>query len=243
MSLITIIGRGHSGTRAISKTLSESGVFMGSPLNDSEDLVPHEDMYEACRVLAKQVEWKGDLAWDWSKLRSGEIDAEFVRLVRRYLTSVLESDAEHRGWKIPETTLAFPWIVRMFPDVKYIFWVRNPRDCILGFHMTDDLGDFGIPYPKTDDVRLQRAISWKYQNDLVRAVPRPKHWTKVRLEDFVLRQDETLERLETFLGFPLAKIPVKPEVVDRWKTDPGVSYYDFLQPAMIEHGYDVPQPA
>ena len=34
---ITIIGRGHSGTRAITHTLYASGVFMGSTLNRSGD--------------------------------------------------------------------------------------------------------------------------------------------------------------------------------------------------------------
>ena len=36
---ITIIGRGHSGTRAISHTLTASGVFMGAPQNDAGDLL------------------------------------------------------------------------------------------------------------------------------------------------------------------------------------------------------------
>lgn len=38
--LVTVIGRGHSGTRAMSQTLSESGVYMGEPLNTSWDLLP-----------------------------------------------------------------------------------------------------------------------------------------------------------------------------------------------------------
>ena len=38
--MVTVIGRGHGGTRAISHTLSESGVFMGAPLNESGDLLP-----------------------------------------------------------------------------------------------------------------------------------------------------------------------------------------------------------
>ena len=56
MALITIIGRGHSGTRAMSHTLSASGVFMGAPLNVSGDLLPPEEMYDACRVLAPFVQ-------------------------------------------------------------------------------------------------------------------------------------------------------------------------------------------
>ena len=57
----------------------------------------------------------------------------------------------------------------------------------------------------------------------------------------MLRQDETLARLEAFLGIKLAKIPVRPEAVDRWKTDGGVTYFDFLEPAMREYGYKIPR--
>lgn len=243
MSLITVIGRGHSGTRAMSHTLSASGVFMGEPLNVSGDLLPPEAMYDACRVLARHVRWLGGLEWDFSRLHTMEIPEEFTGLIRAYLSSVLANTDEHKGWKIPETTLVFPWILRMFPDIKYIFWVRNPRDCILNRHLTDDLSDFGIEYPRTDDIRLRRAISWIYQYKLVKATPKPAHWLEVRLEDFVLRQEATLARLEEFLGFGLAKTEVRPEVIDRWKTDDGASYFDFLAPAMREFGYEVPAAA
>ena len=244
--LITVIGRGHSGTRAMSHTLSASGVFMGAPLNESGDLLPPQAMYDACRVLARHVQWKGGLEWDWSALHTMDIPAEFTDLLRRYLVSLQleggdDSLPPQRGWKIPETTLVFPWIARLFPQIKYIFWIRDPRDCIVGGHLTDDLNDFGIPYPPTDDLRLKRAISWKYQYDLVRATPKPQHWIEVRLEDFVLRQEETLARLEAFLGLPLARIPVKPEVIGRWKQDAaegGVNHYDFFTPAMGEYGYE-----
>ncbi len=241
--MITIIGRGHGGTRAMSQTLSESGVFMGAPLNKSYDLLPPQDMYDACRVLAKHVRWLGGLQWDWSALHSMPIPDEFTQLIRRYLVTVLESDSEHTGWKIPETTLVFPWIVRMFPDIKYIHWVRNPRDAMLNRHLTDNLNDFGIEYPPTEDLRLQRAISWHYQYLLVKATPKPANWITVRFEDFVLHQEETLARLEGYLGLKLARIPVQTETVGRWRTDEGINYYDFLEPAMREYGYEFPSAA
>jgi len=237
MSLITIIGRGHSGTRAISHTLSASGVFMGAPLNGSGDLLPPQDMYDACRLLARHVKWKGGLEWDWSELLTNEIDPIFIQLIHRYLKTVLWSPAEHRGWKIPETTLIFPWITRLAPDIKYIFWVRDPRDCILGQHLTDDLRDFGISYPATADVRLRRAISWKYQYDLVKATPKPANWIEVRFEDFVLNQEETLQRLEDFLGIKLARIDVRRDSIGRYQSEPEPVFYDFFQPAMEEHHY------
>ncbi len=238
MTMITVIGRGHGGTRAMSHTLSESGVYMGAQLNGSGDLIPPDDMYEACRVFARHVKWLGDLEWDFAGLDTCDIEPEFTRLVEHYLRSVLDSDAENKGWKIPETTLVLPWIIRMCPDIKYIYWVRDPRDSIIGEHVTDDLGDFHVEYPQTDDIRRRRAISWKYQDDLMHATPRPKNWIKVRFEDYVLRQDETLARLEDFLGIKLAKIPVRTDPVGRWKTDDGVHDFDFLAPAMKEHGYD-----
>jgi hypothetical protein len=241
--LITIIGRGHSGTRAISHTLYASGVFMGNMLNDAGDLLPPEDMYEACRVMARYVAWKGGLEWDFSQLHTMPIPEKFQSLIRSYLKSVLDDNSAARGWKIPETALVYPWIVRMFPEIKYIFWIRDPRDCIIGEHLTDDLADFGIRYPKTKDIRLRRAISWKYQYDIVKATPKPSNWIEVRFEDFILRQEKTLGRLEEFLGLDLARIIVRRDAVGRWKRDKGVNYFDFFAPAMAEYGYPAPNPA
>ncbi|HXF60590.1 MAG TPA: sulfotransferase [Caldilineaceae bacterium] len=241
MTLVTIIGRGHSGTRAISHTLYASGVYMGACLNRSGDLIPPEQMYEACRVMARYVEWKGGLSWDFSRLHTMPIPDEFTQLIHGYLKSVLDEHAKTPnalvGWKIPETTLVYPWIRRMFPDIKYIFWIRDPRDCVLNRHITDDLRTFGIHYPPTEDVRLRRAISWKYQYDLVKATPKPANWIEVRFEDFVLRQEETLARLEEYLGIPLARIIVRPDAVERYKHDDGVHDFDFFAPALAEYGY------
>ena len=223
--LITVIGRGHSGTRAMSKTLSASGVYMGAELNPSADLIPAEDMYEACRVFAKYVKHLGGLEWDFSAVENMEIDPAFTRLVESYLASVLGSDAPLRGWKLPETVLVLPWILRMFPEAYYLYWVRDPRDSILGAHITDDLSDFGVPYEHTEDLQLRRAISWKYQYDLMQATPSPEHRIDVRFEDFVLHQDDALARLGEFLGFPLAKLDVAGNNIGRWRT--AEAQYDF----------------
>ena len=127
----------------------------------------------------------------------------------------------------------------MFPDTKYIFWIRNPRDCMPAT-MSRTTCAIRDQYPETGDERRRRAISWKYQYDLVQASPRAAQWIEVRFEDFVLRQEQTLKRLEAFLGIPLARIPVKPEAVDRWRNDGGANYFDFLEPAMRSYGYDIP---
>jgi hypothetical protein len=213
---------------------------MGSPLNESGDLLPPEAMYDACRIMAKHVRWKGGLQWDFAALHTMAIPPEFKELMRGYLRVVLESPAPLKGWKIPETTLAYPWIRRMFPDIKYIFWIRDPRDCVIGSHVTDHLGDFDIEYPPTESERRRRAISWKYQYDLVMATPQPANWIEVRFEDFVLHQEETLARLESFLGIKMARIPVMPGTVGRWKKDAHEHYFDFFEAAMRRFGYEMP---
>ena len=237
MSLITIIGRGHSGTRMISHTLYGSGVYMGRTLNPSGDKVPPQALYEACRVLARHVKWQGGLQWDFEALRTMEIEPQFKQLVEEYLADVMASKAEHKGWKLPETTLIFPWIVRLFPDARYIYLVRDPRDCIVGPHTTDDLRDFGVAYPQTENSRERRAISWKYQYDIVQATPRPAHFLTIRFEDFILQQEETLQRLEDFLGIPLARIIVRQDPIGRWKTDSEQHFFDFFQAPMKASGY------
>ncbi|HQY93849.1 sulfotransferase [Caldilinea sp.] len=264
MSLITIIGRGHGGTRAISHTLIASNVFMGEPLNRSGDLLPPEPMYDACRVLARYVTWQGGLEWDFSALHTMPIPDEFTDLLQTYLRKVLAAKDEHKGWKLPETTLVFPWIVRLFPDIKYIHWVRNPRDNILARHMTDDLGDFGVLQPDAEQLlrtrypalveaattpaqmeeliwRARRAVSWHYQHAIVAATPKPANWLAVRFEDFINQQEATLARLEAYLGIPLGRIIVRREVVGRFDRAEGVSYFDFLEAGMREFGYEVPK--
>lgn len=236
--MVTIIGRGHSGTRAISHTLSASGVYMGEPLNKSGDLIPPQDIYEACRVFGKYITYKGNMEWDFSRVMNMDPDPAFVKLIESFLHTVLESKAENKGWKIPETTLCYPWISKMFPKIKYIHWVRDPRDCVLADHVTDDLSVFNIGYDKTDDVRLRRAISWKYQRELVKATPAPKNVYSVRFEDMVFKQDDVLSGLSKYLGIKLAKIEMRPDSVGRYKTDGGHYMFDFFKSDMDECGYE-----
>jgi len=234
---ITIIGRGHSGTRLISHTLYTSGVFMGRTINKSGDKVPPEDLYDACRIFAKYVEWKGELDWDFSRVLEMDVDPEFADKVHSYLADVHASADRFRGWKLPETTLIYPWILRMFPDIKYIQWIRDPRDCVLSDHKTDDLGKFGIDYRHTEDVRRQRAISWIYQYRLMAATPRPAQMLMIRFEDFVLRQEQTLKRLEDYIGIPLSRVVLRPEAVGRWKSEEGNLPMDLLEDVLLDAGY------
>ncbi len=235
--LVIVIGRGHSGTRAVAQTLLASGVYMGNRLNASNDLVPPEPMYEASRLFGGHVVYRGGQEWDFSQLRDMEIEQPFTKLLDDYLRPVHASNAAVKGWKLPETNLMYPWIVRLFPEAYFVHWVRDPRDAVIGEHITDDLSQWNVPCDKTQNVRLQRAISWKYQADIVEATPRPENFITVRFEDFVLDQQQTLGRLEAFLEMPLVRTTVNAEAVGRYKSDDGEYDFTFLHQTMTRFGY------
>jgi hypothetical protein len=235
---IAVIGRGNSGTRILSHTLYASGVFMGRRLNEHADTVPGQPMYDACRIVAKHVRWDGGLSWGFDRLHSMAVDPEFEALVQTYLKDVLAWPRPPVGWKLPETTLAYPWIVRMLPEARYLHIVRDPRDSLLTAHLTDDLRKFGVPSPDTDDAMSRRVASWKYQHEIVDATPRPKHFISIRYEDLVLDHEHTMQRLEGFLGIPLARIVIDKTRIGRSRSEPGLPrQLEPLAPHMRELGY------
>ena len=132
------------------------------------------------------------------------------------------------------------------PAHRLYFLGARPRDCILGSHITDNLANFGVPYTMPpqingeDDLLMMRAISWKYQRDIVHATPSPRRRIDVRFEDFVLRQDETLSHLSKYFEFPMAKIEARPDSVGRWKTRADVDFSrfdDLFRKELVEQGY------
>lgn len=251
-NLIVIIGRGNSGTRMLSHALMASGVYMGNRLNESGDKLPPEQMYEACRLIGRHVRWSGGLEWDFEPLHSMPIDGQFEELVREYLSDVLAArhpqarkrqfsalaQGERRGWKLPETTLAFPWIARMFPEARYVHVVRDPRDSLRRPHLTDDLRRANVSCPEMRERLEQRVASWKYQYEVVMNTPSPKRFATIRYEDFVLEHERTMRELEGFLGIPLARVVVRPERVGQWKVEEELCpYIGPLEDAMRECGY------
>jgi hypothetical protein len=237
-NLISVIGRGRSGTRMLSHALVASGVYMGNLLNPSGDKVPARKMYDACRLIGRHVDWEGGLSWNFDRLHSMPIDPDFEGLVNDYLADVLSAERRYKGWKLPETTGVFPWIVRMFPEAKYVYIVRDPRDSLLHPHLTDDLRRGNVPCPELDTVLERRVASWKYQYEIVKATPRPQHFVSILYEDLVLDHEATMKRLEAFLGIPLARLVVRADRIGRWKVERDVlPYVEPLGEAMRECGY------
>ena len=55
----------------------------------------------------------------------------------------------------------------------------------------------------------------------------------------MLRQEETLGRLEEFLGIPMARIPVREDSVGRWRSAADALPAHAFPPESIYHGLGV----
>lgn len=246
MSLVIVIGRGHSGTRAIAQTLIASGIHMGDELNNSADFMGTGDgageMYRAARMFPRAVEQVSPYRWKFDyPLSVSDVPHDFQERVLRYAEPILKRvrDGETAGWKLPETTLCYPWIARMFPEARFLWVVRDPRDVLLKPHGTDDLRQWQVPAEGVNGEMVRRVQSWIYQNQLVEESPIPRFFMKVRLCDLVHNQGRTLERMSSLVGVKLEKIQVYPTPVGRWRREGHREiWHETVREALGRHGYD-----
>jgi hypothetical protein len=236
---IIIIGRGHSGTRAPAMILHEAGVFMGDKLNKSYDYAHRyyrHFLYKAARMAGANVIYKGNYEWDLTGLIENPIPKRMICYLMIYLRDIIVAPYKIKGWKIPETTLLYPWLTRLMPEAKYIFWARHPLDSILGPHITDRLKNWDIEVDEIDDAMKERAVSWKYQWDIVNKSPKPQNFLEIRFEDFLSDQREVLQRMEEFVGMSLKGIPVDKSRMHIFKQhNLSGETYPFLKEVLMEY--------
>ena len=205
----TVIARGGSATRAIAGSLSRSGVDMGKT-NIFGDKPPYQVIYDLARLMCTEYMSMDGTDFDFSRAIESPVPEAARQGLEEYLADRFEVSGP-RGWKLPETILILPWLVRLYPDLWYIYWTRSARD--LRNHKSDMLlMEWGI-IPQTSDLDEIAALSWKLQYDIVAQTPKPKRWLHVRMEDYALDHERTRARLEAFLGMSLNMTPPQPEVI------------------------------
>lgn len=238
-NFIIIVGRGHSGTRAPAKILHEGGVFIGDKLNKSYDYAHRyyrQFLYKAAKLAGRNVIYKGNYEWDFTRLVENPISQRMIYYLILYLRDIIIAPYKIKGWKIPETTLLYPWLKRIMPDAKYIFWARHPLDSILAPHITDRLRNWDVEVDETDDTMKERAVSWKYQWDIVNKTPEPQDFLKIKFEDFLSDQRAVLQRMEEFVGISLKDIPVDKSRMNIFKQhNLSADNYPFLKGALMEY--------
>ena len=242
--VVCVVGRGHSGTRLPAELLMKNGVFMGAPLNKSMDLIgTHQVYYGLCRDAGSRVFHVEGAKWDTSRLVLGDLPENFDSSLEKYLASLITAEGK-RGWKMPESSLIYPWLARRFPEMKFVYWVRDPRDVIQGPHITDIIASFDVPAPMLNDHRWNRVMSWMYQYQLFRDTPKPKNLLTLRYEDYMTSPRATAEKLGEFMGIEIRTlVPARVERSKLWKKlDPKDYSYNELKEPLHYLGYEEAEP-
>jgi hypothetical protein len=219
---VIVIGRGHGGTRVAAQLLAECGVNLGrTPRSGSWDLVLPE-LYDLARLACRHIRLVGgEQAVEFSPELFAEPPPEASRLVQAYAQAGGLADASGlRGWKLPETVFAFPWLLRILPRARFVLWGRDPRDAILRAHGTDDLGTWGVQnWPGCIPQINQRLLSWIVQTELMlRAELAPERLFLTGLTRWARDPDVEGARLAAFIGGPTPRLRPVPGVVGQYAT-------------------------
>ena len=235
--MIIVIGKGHSGTRLIGQTLHDSGVNLGK-INEAFDTVTQfaRPIYRACREIGSHVDYLGNNEWDFKRVWDNPPTDDFITLIKHYIGDI-------QGFKIPEATLCYPWLIKMYEDAKFIYWVRDPRDVIGREYCIFNDKDFGVPweyhnYRGDNNLSYRLAVSCKYYDDIVIKTEKPKNFHIVYFEDFVLNQDRELKKLSQFLKMNLKRVPVDITKVNVFRKYEGHDFMNHVFKSVMEnHGY------
>ena len=139
---------------------------------------------------------------------------------------------------MPETTFAYPWLAKMFHGAKYIIWHRHPYDSLFSEHKSDNLIRWDIDCPIIKNKKIEKAVSWKYQYDLVKSTPKPMNIIQIKYEDFIKDHEKTKAKLEEFLNMKLVVPELRQDSVYKWKNlQHSYKNFKFLDGPMRKLGY------
>ncbi len=213
---VILLGRGGSGTRLLSDLALLNGVFLGNRLNASQDSVEWlEVLYPlALEAIAGVAPGSGR-------------DAFWCARTRQQAAGILGAAGLAAdslwGWKLPETMLALPQVLRAFPRARVVHLVRHPvggalRRTHTTSRMDNPIGQAVLPAAYRacgmdpaaipgDPAYLHNAASWQFQVGGVLAVlqgiagdGRVLH---LRYEDVCADPGGAQRGLARFLGLPV----------------------------------------
>jgi len=172
--IVSIQGKGHSGTRLFADTLDQSGIFMGEKtkrrhqqgaresagfshirsnwkfVGDTMDKGPWGPIREIYALSLEFVSQKSFGEWDFSKMVNDHIPEKVIISYFDYISDLLESNFDFCGWKMTESMLFYPWTVRIFPEWYYIHVVRDIRSHIFRKEESDEMDHTKMFYNHLD---------------------------------------------------------------------------------------------
>ncbi len=262
-SPVILTGRGGSGTRLISEIAQKLNIFLGNQLNFAGDSLEWVDLIYEYAI-------KKTIATTRGRLFQEDIGGPILDKVQDILEGG-DYDLEGSwGWKLPETMLIVPEMMKIFPQAKLVHMVRHPvTSCLRRTHMTsrnnNPVGRAVLRgayqeinrNPKnieTDPEYLHNAVTWLYQVRRVHEFAMnnlsAENYHLVKFEDLLSNPLESSRKLSRFLTGKANEF-VRP-VVDGERangidyTDPAVNHiWEICGGVAAEFGYrplSVPAP-
>ncbi|NRB75994.1 MAG: sulfotransferase [Verrucomicrobiales bacterium] len=205
--VVIIMGRGHSGTRVVTRICETLGINVGA----TEELKSGDTADLKFTRPIKKVAIH-DIDCNFTGSRKNWLLNRFQLAAGRYYKRLQPSGTW--GWKFPETYLIGPYVHETFPKAKYVHLIRDGRDLAFKEHLTDDphrkLGRVLLNHIGVMDQPhyLQAARSWEYQvkgwDAFASHLPEGKV-IDFKFEDILTEPRESVERLTHFLGCPMTK--------------------------------------
>lgn len=217
-----IIGRPRSGTTLI-RTLFDAHPNVQIPIESPFLVGMHKrfkkisrwneknltEFYEALFGFPHFNEWtlgRDKLKSDLLKMQGDYSFQDIIRIVySHYISFYPKEDIHITGDKNPDYTLHVRKLMKLFPDAKFIFIVRDYRD------------HFQSMMKRDFEATIPTLIGWRwkyYVRDIDRIIKKnPEKCMLIRYEDFVNAPNEHMKSMCAFL-----KIPYTDSVFDFYKS-------------------------
>ncbi|SNT41287.1 sulfotransferase [Tropicimonas sediminicola] len=150
-----IVGRPHSGTRAVANALLEAGVFNGAEIADG---FLDSEIWFARFVLPILSDPAMPALLDQPDAAKKLIDVRLHDTLSYFFKGHDPADARPWGWKLSETLFFMRELTERFPDSRFVHVIRDGRDVMLS-----DGGYFQLTMPPPSaraPKRLARKL-WK----------------------------------------------------------------------------------
>lgn len=237
---ILIGGVGGSGTRIVTELLKQSGIFMGSRLNESNDNLQIAKEFPNMRDVIhnkghgyKRItrNLKNQIRWNSNDERQ-IIHKTLIRFEGQMFNDYLKINEKYNGWgwKIPGNFFILEHLSNHYQNLKYIHTIRNGFDMAFSKNQ-DQLKNWGAYYGvEINNYPLPKAALNYWYAANKKAISKAEELLKdnfllVKFEELCFNPGKTITRILNFIKLEksdkinLEKLVNIPDTIDRYKNN------------------------